>query len=158
MSNHDAAYWREYRRTNARYIAKRQTLEWKMADSVRKQRYRNKHPDVGKAHYRDNIEYYKEKSKRWRIAENFRCALDADFAELRRERQRIYNRKHNDKTRKIPYRAKPSMRIPAYVPFGVNPIDTHSPFLRNNMDLNAILSCDNFAMMLACERRKRGRG
>lgn len=153
MSRHDAAYWRKYRRTNAKYRERIHTVGFMMMHALANERYRKSHPEAGRHHYYENIEYYKAKARRFRIAENLRCASDADLAELRRAKQRIYNRKHNDKTRKKPYKEKLSMRIPANVPFGVNPLDRSSPFLRNNMDMNELRSCDNYAMMLAVERK-----
>ena len=126
-----------------------------MKHALRNLRYRKAHPDAGSRHYRTNVEYYKKKNARWRQAENMRCATDADLAELRRAKQRIYNRRHRDKTRKMPYMPKLSMRILAWVPFGVNPLDRRSVLLRNNMDANTISSCDNYAMMLAVERKQR---
>lgn len=160
----DAAYWRRYRRTNARYLAKKADPEWQARRAAYRTLWKAKNPEKVEAQRRrererlrickDSAEH-KAKMLARALRERKLKAMDAGYAEFCRAKQRIYNRRHNDKARKVPYKPKLSMRFPEWMPFGVNPLDLKSVFLRENMDADAIASCDNYAMLLAVERRRK---
>lgn len=153
---------REHRRTSAAYMKRVHSAEYKARRAEQMRKWRLEHPcydrtnaERSKRYQLKHPEKIAAKYRRIRQREVMLMATDATYAEFCREKNRQANRRSVDKTRIVPYRPMLSRRIPAWVPYGVNPIDRSSPYLRNNMDANAIRSCDNYAMKLAVERRER---
>ena len=153
---------REHRRTSAAYKARVQSAEYKARRAEQARKWRVEHPGYDKTNKERSQRYQRKHPEkiaarygRIRQREVMLMATDATYAEFCRERNRQNNRRYVDKTRIVPYRPMLSRRIPAWCPYGVNPLDRSSPYLRNNMDANVIRSCDNYAMKLAVELRER---
>ena len=149
---------RKYR-LGARYREKVKDPEWRKHRAEMQAKWRANNPDKIhgqrerelarirwlRLYHRDKY-YEKYILKRRRITQRERMlkAVDATYAEFCRAKHREENRRHRDKTRKRPYRPLFSMRIPPDLPFGVNPIDKTSRFLRNNALPDKLQSFDDF--------------
>ena len=119
----------------------REMTDAELADRYARKRERDSEYDRTK---RD-----KDKKRRSRMAWNLRRRLafarDAQAYHRDLENKREYSRRHNDKRRKIPYRPKPSMRIPEHVPFCASElaIDHRSVFIfENRSDQAACMAFD----------------
>ena len=111
--------------------------------------------EYSRNYYRNHRQYFAAKKREYYQKFRLLMARSPELYAMKREADRMKHRRIRDKFRKRQYKACVSRRIPDFCVFCASALYRRSVFLRENLDADAVRSCDNYAMMLASERRER---
>ena len=153
QSDREATLAKKRKRARERYYANIEESRRKCREAWHK-RSKEKRHEYAAARYRNrtqtDIAQAKIRGKRRRQKKTILAMIDPDSYKQQRALQRIYNVRHNNKTRKRPYRMLRSMRIPDWATKG-SVHDGRSKFLAINMTPEQ----KDYARELAIERKER---